>query len=173
MTKTLEREYFEWLRSQVRVEGESRQGIKRYTDLLEMLHAKEFVWIIPNDDNRVGDSHALRLEFLGGARNSLQQGVSILEVIVSLSRRMEFAAEGKAEVWAWQLIKNLDLHHMHDPITKRQAGLIEELLETLVWRTYDRDGVGGFFPLAWTEEDQTKVELWYQMSAYINELPEH
>jgi hypothetical protein len=172
MTKTLERSYFEWLRSQVRVEGEGKLGIRRYTGMLEMLHAKEFVWLVANDDNRIGDSYALRLEFLGTSHRLLQDAISVFEVLISLSRRMEFAAEGKAETWAWTLLKNLDLHRMHDPLTHKQIRLIEELLETLVWRTYDRDGVGGFFPLAWAEEDQTKVELWYQMSAYINELPD-
>jgi hypothetical protein len=173
MTKTLERVYFEWLRDQIRVNGGNKLAIRRYTGMLEMLHAKEFVWIVPNDDNRVGDAWELRREFLGGGDHIFPKGVSILEVVVALSRRMEFAAAGKAETWAWQLLQNLDLHYMEDRLTRKQIAIIEELLDTLIWRTYDRDGVGGFFPLAWTEEDQTKVELWYQMSAYINELPEH
>jgi hypothetical protein len=51
---------------------------------------------------------------------------------------------------------------------------VEDILDTCIWRTYQPDGQGGFFPLAWPEEDQTKVELWYQIAAYIDELhPEH
>ena len=170
MSETLEKDYFEWLTSQIIIDGHRK--VTMYTGMLELLHQKEFVWIVPNDDNRIGDSMDLRAEFLGGAHHSFQKGVSVLEVLVSLSRRMEFTVEGDARKWAGKLLENLDLHKMQDPLSKRKVELIEEILETLVWRTYDRDGVGGFFPLAWTEDDQTKVELWYQMNAYVNEMPE-
>jgi hypothetical protein len=51
---------------------------------------------------------------------------------------------------------------------------VEEILYALIWRTYDPDGVGGFFPLAWPKEDQTKIEIWYQMNAYAKEIhPEY
>ena len=33
--------------------------------------------------------------------------------------------------------------------------------------------MGGFFPLAFPKEDQTKVEIWYQMSGYLEELDHH
>jgi hypothetical protein len=36
------------------------------------------------------------------------------------------------------------------------------------------DGTGGFFPLAWPQEDQRAVELWYQLNSFVEELhPEH
>lgn len=167
MTRSPETRYFGWLRRQVYTpEGTD------YMDLFAHLHHKEFVWIIPNDDNRVVDALDLRREFLGEAHQISRHGVSVLEVLVSLSRRLEFQAQGKAARWAWTLLENLELHKMRDPVSKRKADRIEDILEALIWRTYERDGVGGFFPLAWPQEDQTKVELWYQMSAYINELPD-
>ena len=58
---------------------------------------------------------------------------------------------------------------MYDPISKRKSIKIDDILDTLIWRTYEYDGIGGFFPLTNAEEDQTKVEIWYQMAAYINE----
>jgi hypothetical protein len=30
--------------------------------------------------------------------------------------------------------------------------------------------VGGFFPLTHPNDDQRKVEIWYQMNAYLDEL---
>jgi hypothetical protein len=30
--------------------------------------------------------------------------------------------------------------------------------------------MGGLFPLAWTDDDQTQIELWYQMAEYIEEI---
>ena len=60
---------------------------------------------------------------------------------------------------------------MYDPVSKRKAMKIDDILENWLWRTYEYDG-SGFFPLTTTEEDQTKVEIWYQMAAYINEHKE-
>jgi hypothetical protein len=89
--------------------------------------------------------------------------------LVALSRRLEFIAGGEQDVWAGQLLKNLGLDKMYDPVSARKINQIEDILEALIWRTYERDGKGGFFPLKHTEEDQTKVEIWYQMNAYVNE----
>jgi hypothetical protein len=140
--------------------------------MLERLHSRDFVWIIPNDDNRVQDGKDLRLDFAGPARRMLKEGVSILEVLVGLSRRLEFVADGDARVWAWTLIENLELHKIKDPLTPEKVDRIDDILDTLMWRTYLHDGTGGFFPLAWPKEDQTQVEIWYQMNAYVNEMPD-
>jgi hypothetical protein len=43
-------------------------------------------------------------------------------------------------------------------------------MERCVWRTYEPNGVGGFFPLENPNEDQREVELWYQMSAYVDDI---
>lgn len=58
---------------------------------------------------------------------------------------------------------------MFDPLTVRNERKIDDTIETLMFRTYGPDGKGGFFPLSHPKEDQTKIEIWYQMSAYINE----
>lgn len=167
MNESLGKAYFRWLKRQV---ANPRDG-KTFNGLLEQLHHREFDWHVPNDDNRVVDALDLRREFLGEGHHISRHGVSTLEIVVALSRRLEFQAGGKAKTWAWQLIENLDLHHMSDPLTKKRKELIEEILDALIWRTYDRDGTGGFFPRAWPQEDQTKLELWYQMAGYVNELP--
>lgn len=166
---TKEEQYFGWLKSQIAIDY-GRETSKTCDGLFAWLHSKEFVWIIPNDDNRVEDGLDLRTEFLGGAHYEiLQNGVSILEVLVSLSRRLAFNAEGDPTKWAWQLIVNLELHKFADPLTNRDEDKIEETLERLIWRQFHPDGQGSFFPLKVAKEDQTKIELWYQMSAYINE----
>jgi hypothetical protein len=51
---------------------------------------------------------------------------------------------------------------------------VEEILHTLIWRTYDPDGTGGFFPLTRPQFDQRTIEIWYQMNAYSMEIhPEY
>lgn len=136
--------------------------------MLRRLHSKGFVWIVPNDDSRIVDALDLRREFWNGSPFP-RRGVSVLEIVVALSRRLEFNGGGERDVWAGQLLKNLGLDWMYDPITKKKERQIEEILEALIWRTYLSTGTGGFFPLMYAKEDQTKIDIWYQMSAYILE----
>ena len=168
MTKRFAERYFDWLASQVRVESNSPIP-KEYGGLLKQLHGREFVWVVPNDDNRAVDALSLRREFWGEGNKYPRDGVSLLEVILALSRRLEFTAGGEKEVWAGQLLKNLKLDRMFDPLTIRKANRVDEIVDGLIWRTYERDGTGGFFPLKDIKEDQTKVEIWYQMNAYVME----
>lgn len=169
--------YFHWLVPQVRDPGHQR---KTYEDLLMLMHTKEFLHIVGNDENRMQDGFDLRTEFLheSEAPGSLKPEdfgpCSVLEVLIGLSRRMEFSASGEPEGWAWQLLVNLGLEKMSDPLSRRKAAVVDEVLERLVWRNYNPDGSGGFFPLSDPDEDQTRLELWYQLSAYIEEIhPEY
>ena len=143
--------------------------------LLFLMHQIEFVWLVPNDDNRIVDGTDLRWEFLQENTNHEMKKedfgpCSVLEVMIGISRRIAFSAGGEAEGWAWQLLDNLKLLSMSDPLSKRKAKIATAKIEALIWRTYQYDGTGGFFPLNFPEEDQTKVEIWYQMAAYINEI---
>lgn len=170
-------DYLQWLASQI--SGETN---RTYDGLLDIMHQKEFVWLVPNDDNRKGDGLDLRVEFchahdipMGDVGAFLEQPnadppCSFLEVLVALSRRLEFAAGGNAGDWAWQLMVNLQLHKISDPVGRRKAERADEILNTCIFRNYSPDGTGGFFPLTWPEEDQTRVEVWYQMANYIYEL---
>lgn len=138
---------------------------------------KEYIWFIPNDDNRLGDGLDLRIDFCRQRNLPLklrgEMGYcSFLEVLIALSRRLAWNAGGTAPNWAWHLVRNLQLDIMYDPIGPKKARRIDEILDMCIWRTYAEDGSGGFFPLAWPERDQTKLEVWYQMHAYIDEIPE-
>ncbi len=175
MTKQISYDYYGWLISQIKTPNS-----RTFLELFERLHNVEFVWTVPNDDNRVQDGLDLRNEYLNtlprvSAReiasfNSALHGCTMLELLVSLSRRVAFTAGGEAEDWAWQLLQNLRLHKMSDPLTAEKASRIDEAVDTVIWRTYQRDGRGGFFPLKWAEQDQTKVEIWYQMNKYVMEI---
>jgi hypothetical protein len=168
MTLTkIDHDYFNWLVSQIDIHNKNPNT---YNDLFTRMHDTEFVWHVPNDDNRVEDGRYLRTEFLEGIRYGFPRAVSVLEVLVALSRRIAFLAGGDPELWAWQLIENLHLHKASDPLVGQKAERVEDILEALVWRTYEQDGRGGFFPLNEPMEDQTKVEIWFQMQAYAGEI---
>jgi hypothetical protein len=162
-------EYYEWLKGQVEIPNG-----KSYNDLFERMHNLEFVWTVPNDDNRVQDGLDLRYEFLrerGLEFNTTElTGVTVLEVLIALSRRVAFTGGGEPEQWAWRLMKNLRLHKSSDPLGETKLARVNDILDTLIWRTYERDGRGGFFPLNHPDEDQTKVEIWFQMNKYVLEM---
>jgi CRISPR/Cas system-associated protein Cas10 (large subunit of type III CRISPR-Cas system) len=144
---------------------------------MEIMYEKEFVWIVANDDNRIQDGRDLRNSYLDTIKvedrrdykSMHRDPVSFLEVLVALSKRVAFIVSGNPNEWAWKLIENLGLHRMYDQLTERKADRIHEVLDAVIWRTYEVDGNGGFFPLILPNRDQTEVEIWYQMSAYIEE----
>ena len=162
----LDVEYYEWLVSQIDIPNG-----KIYGELFDRMHNLEFVWTVPNDDNRVQDGLELRVEFAQESSHELEaRGATFLEVLVALSRRTAFTAGGKQEQWAWRLIKNLRLNKMSDPFTEQKSNRVNDILDTVIWRTYEPNGRGGFFPLNHPQEDQTKVEIWYQMNKYVIEM---
>lgn len=166
----IDRKYFRWLVSQIDIPVGNPNT---YNNLFSKMHNYEFFWTVPNDDNRVQDGQDLREEFMDqGNQGTFERGVSILEVLIALSRRVAFIAGGDPRLWAWQLIENLRLHKASDPLTGAKDNRADDILYSLIWRTYARDGLGGFFPLNYAKEDQRKVEVWYQMNAYVNEIVE-
>jgi hypothetical protein len=173
MEPPLDDQYFTWLYSQVAAVN-SRNPSHTYWGIMRLLFTKEFVWLIPNDDNRLEDGRDLRWEFIdeldGGPIDEhwLRLGCSMLELLIGLSRRLSFEAGGEPQAWFWQLIENLGLEQYNDN-TPLPVEHIEHVLNEVIFRTYKRNGQGGLFPLNKTREDQRNVELWYQLSAYVLE----
>lgn len=169
--------YFEWLYSQVGT-VRLKHSSTTYWNLFRILYQKEFVWFVPNDDNRAEDGRSLRYEFIEemeldprrdrGLRDWFGLPCSFLEMLIGLSRRLAFEDGGGPADWFWHLIETLDLKiyadNIHIPVEK-----VQDILDRVIWRTYRRDGQGGLFPLRHAREDQREVEIWYQLSAYLLE----
>lgn len=162
-------EYFDWLANQIAIPERNRNT---YHGLFERMHETEFVWTVLGDDNRIQDARDLRVQFSHGKWRAPRRPISVLEVLIALSRRTAFTAGGSAEEWAWHLLENLNFHKLSDPLTGTKLTRLDDGLEALIWRTYEYDGTGGFFPLRNPPEDQTKVEIWFQMNAYVIEIHE-
>jgi len=170
----LREDYIHWLADQLREESDDNG--ETYRELIELMFDKEFVYTIDMDENRIEDGLALRTEFGYASHRRVTHKqmerlgpCSFLEVLIGLSRRLSFNAGGSAPTWAWTLMKNLDLQKMSDPLGRARP-IAEEIMDTVIQRAYSSDGSGGFFPLSWSDDDQTRIELWYQMHAYILEL---
>lgn len=149
-------------------------GAEQYQTLLKILHCKEYVWTVPNDDNRIEDGRALRREFIehsnveGVDPSWLSLGCSMLELLIGMSRRLQFMTEESPSDWFWEMLTNVGLNfyddHQHIPLNH-----VDDTLDQVIWRTYRHDGRGGLFPLEFPEADQRRIELWYQMAAYVLE----
>lgn len=175
MDGTIDDRYFEWLYAKFGAVS-NRNPARSYWNLFRLLYSREFVWMVPNDDNRVEDGKALRYEFINEQGTDgvdvlwLELGCSTLEMLVALAGRASYETSKEPGEWIWKFMQNLNLvRYTDDTWTERAAASVERKIDALVYRTYSPTGHGGLFPLRNPVEDQRNVELWYQMSAYLLE----
>lgn len=175
MSAYLDALYFGWLYDQV-CSDKGDDPSETYGELFHILYTKEYVWLIPNDDNRAEDGKDLRYIFLfeEGLDDSrrdthwMNLNCSMLEFFIALAKRMEFETDVDATDWFWHFLDNLDLNHLNDG-ANIDHDEVEMILDRVIWRTYEYNGGGGLFPLRYPERDQREVEIWYQLSDYILE----
>lgn len=179
----LEEQYFVWLYGHVGAVN-NRNPHRSYWKLTKALFITEFIYFVPNDDNRAEAGRLLREEFLdthhGSWRmadvdNLLTPACSLLEMLIAFAKRADFHAfegtmEGGAGGWFWKFMENVGLNQYTDAYLKgNRLEEVERILERINRRTYKPNGQGGLFPLRHPRDDQRRVELWYQLSAYLLE----
>lgn len=172
---TIDDNYFEWLYGKIG-SVRNRNPSRSYWELAKQLYSKEFVWSIPNDDNREGDGKDLRVEFMYETQledvepDWLALECSVLEMLIALAERAAFEDSSETMEWFWIFLSNLGLRDITDDNYNDDTYVyIEDAIDRVLNRTYKRNGDGGLFPLRHAKQDQRKVELWYQMSAYLLE----
>lgn len=174
----IKKKYFEWLAHKVKLY--SRKSNRDYWLLCAVLHKTEFTWVIPLDENRANDGKDLRLQFMEEMRidglSSLNGPCSVFEMLIALMDRFEFHMpdsddKDRPSVWFWEMIYNLGLGIYTDDVYVEADDRedIDLILDNFLSRTYAKDGTGGLFPLRNPEKNQQKVEIWYQLSAYLLE----
>lgn len=172
----IEEVYFGWLYSKVAYTENPTPSLTYYT-LLRDLHATEFAYILTGDDNRAEDGLDLRREFVREAmlpneppELSRHIPCSVLEMLIAFARRINFDDDSRTpREWFWVFMENLGLRDLSDSypgVSER----VYQVMEQFVWRTYSFSGNGGgLFPLRQPEQDQTRVELYYQFCAWLVE----
>lgn len=175
MSGTTDDRYLEWLYELVAAAG-NRNPDRTYWHLFTQLYSKEFVWLVANDDNRVEDGKELRHEFVNEQGSDgidpawMDLGCSVLEMLVALSRRASFETGMRPDRWFWLMVKNMGLSGYWDArYSDAIFEAVDQAMEQLIFRTYDRTGKGGLFPLKHSPNDQREVEIWYQLAEYLLE----
>lgn len=174
----LDERYFVWLYSLVADPSIEDRNLT-YWELLRQLYDRPFVWFVSMDDNRVGDGKELRLEFLrheGLQKSEVDQGwveigCSFLELMVAMSDKLQFHLDPDSNLayWFWEvLMTNIGLRDCTDDAGFESCD-IDEVVNRVIFRRYEPDGTGGFFPLKHPEQDQRDIQLWDQLSAYVIE----
>ena len=168
--------YFNWLYSMM-TDRRFPPSVS-YWKLFSQLHATEFVYTIPHDENRAEDGKTLRWEFeylchVPNAQVDLAGPCSVLEMMVALARRIEGIADDvsygdRTAQWFWNMIVNLGLGGMRDD--HYDYPYVESVLRRFLRHGYTSDGHGGLFVVRNTEKDMRTIEIWYQAMEYLNNI---
>ena len=180
----LEDAYFTWLCSHVEPIRLDSPAV-RHVKLFHILHATPFVDLIPNDENRAADGIDLRVVFLedddvySASADWMSLECSMLEMFIALCNRAYFETDHSADPggvrgWFWIIMTNLGLAKFTDEEfavlgDDTAAEAVRHILHIMNHRLYSSSGYGGAFPLLKPRRDLRKIELWYQLAAYLIE----
>ena len=169
-------EYFDYLCELVDTVRFARQN--SYRKMLKQLHNIEFTWFVPNDDNRADDGIQLRRRFAlhrndMTVQRYLNGPCSVFEMMVSLALRCEEWMDDtqygdRTGQWFWGMINNLGLSPMRD--SNFDKNYVNDVIARLLNREYEPDGKGGLFTVKHCNHDLRTVEIWCQLSWYLNSI---
>lgn len=178
--------YFNWLVEKVCNNAiYSTDFVNEYEILLERLHSVEFRYSIANDDNRAIDGIALRDKYAYDMQiedyTALSGPCSFLEMLIALALRCEndimglTDSEDRTPLWFWSMITNCGLINYDNSEYDERA--VEVIFDRILDRKYTKNGTGGLFRTRnlkaitdfGLEPDFRKIELWYQLSFWLQE----
>jgi hypothetical protein len=99
---------------------------------------------------------------------------SMLEMMIALALRCEESIMDDPEygdrtgTWFWEMIENMGLYCMNDHHYDKE--IVENTINDVLNRRYERDGRGGFFHISDSPRDLRNEEIWYQMCWYLNTI---
>lgn len=179
MRNQIESEYNEWLlelSENLCADGTSHQK------LFEYLYSREFYSNVGRDENRVEDGKDLRLRFSEDSMRYNYRDIykylynypcSVLEMMIALAYRCEdimsdFEKGDRTGMWFSKMLHSLHLDEMDDNNYDEQY--VEQVVDNLINHKYKRNGDGGLFTINNPRKNMQKVEIWYQMCWYLDEL---
>lgn len=168
-----ERAYRDWLVNKVNV------TMADYADLLQELYDIEFYSIVQYDEDRGMDGLALRDDWATevGFKGSLDFGVAnVLEVLIGISRRVEFQLFGTQyfDEWDyikifWEFINNLGLDEYFGTLSRYTFDEIRQIVSHFLNRDYFRHKKSNIFCFQHPPKNLRKLNIWTQMGLYLKE----
>ena len=163
-----EREYYDWLISQVDDIATSDLLI-----LYRTLWDIPFYWSIERDAGLEENGRVLRRRYCSDTPEVREYSEShpvanVLEIMVALERGMRDVMGDEFEPGHWfhEMITNLGIDIPDDEIDRT---FVRETVDRWLRRDFKRNGLGSPFPLLRGRTDQRKKPIWDQMSAYVSE----
>ena len=165
--------YFTWLKSKVHCSTRPRV-ISTHTLLLQELNNTPYGWILPMDENRIGEAARMRSYYkLEVGRPAPNEPYSLLEVMIGLADRLETeylndsADYGdRTGVWFWNMVSSMNLIDYDDEHYVQSE--VEGRIELMLNRRYSSDGFGSLFFIPGVKRDMRKLQIWDQMLCYAS-----
>lgn len=171
-------EYFNWLCSLVRYDGDGRYRVIFYGALLHTLFTEPFDYQGVLDENRYEDGISMRYRF--GSEKAYDEAMiattidtrdcSMLEMMVALARRCESDIMSDSKYgnrtgeWFWDMISSLGLDEMTDD--SYDETYVLEVLFKFYTKRYSPDGRGGLFTVP-DVGDLREKDIWWQLNQYL------
>ena len=169
--------YFQWM-YQLVYGCQNGKGLS-YLKLFDLLHDIEFRYSVEMDANRYSDGVDLRRRFIldtGTSRYLVDRYLSsrpcsVLEMMLALAIRCEEYIMENTEIgdrtgqWVRFMIHNMGLTKYDDNHFDETSA--DKIVTKFLDRQYERDGSGGLFVVENPPRDMRFVEIWYQMSWYL------
>jgi hypothetical protein len=150
-----------------------------FSCVLDQMFRKAYYFIVTNDENRGEDGLYLRDVFLSEFPEAhVPEGpCSFLEFLIGVAIRLEeMLVDGEClpvSLYFWELATRLRLTEYTDSTYEDTSTIfmVDFLMTVFMDRGYASNGEGGLFPLKYPTKNQTRVEVWYQLNAYLMENP--
>jgi len=174
-TTRTEELYFRYLCGVVSNYGPRRKSMdRRYEKLLRKLYSIQFVYFNELDENRIIDAEDMKRDWEEDNHLYLERDIcSVLEVLVALVKRVEYTIMDddtygdRTGQWFWIIIENLELDDQNE--ANYDEEFVEEVIENMLYRKYDKYGNGGMFYVEHPLRDMRDVDIWMQFMWYLNE----
>lgn len=178
-------DYLCWLMNQAGVDAEGDDG---YLQLCTLMQETDFSIQMDMDENRIGDAEDLRMEWAASMTDNEQEqdwlamgadeafcgNCSMMELTVILARNMQYEmmdSEYEAGVGKWfrEMLCNCGLDEATNVAFEANEDRVKDILAVINARRFGWDGEGSFFPLAYPQRDQRRIEIIDQMNDYLAE----
>lgn len=155
---------------------------KPYFKLFNKLDNIEYKYILSMDENRLIEGIELRYIIANDLGIDTKDVMaeydsnkcSVLDMLIALSIDCEEKIMwdpdlgNRTDKWFWEMLTNLNLQNMTDELY--DDDYVEEVILKWLNRDYDYCGRGNIFYIKNPRQDLRKIDTWYQLRWYIEDI---